>query len=230
MKIKVDIEPCDIAEVLGEVCARQQEIAENHAISCDLADIPEIVQADPGALEQVFTNLLSNAVKYAPDAPNIEVMVFSEENDVVVSVRDHGIGIDEDDLSGNSVSGIGDVNGDGRDDILIAAQGVEPGGNKRGQVYVVYGIGDPPTPADLIEDLIESVISLGLNPGAENSLLDKLFAALNVLENGNINATVVKLVEFNNVVNKKRGKQITDEDADQLISDAQEIIDLLEAA
>jgi signal transduction histidine kinase len=46
----------------------------------------------------VLTNLLSNAVKYAPDAPDIEVKAGTKGDQVVISVRDHGIGIDEDEL------------------------------------------------------------------------------------------------------------------------------------
>ena len=97
-KIKVEIEACDIGKVLREVCARQQEVSKDHIISCDLVDLPAIIQADSGSLDQVFTNLLSNAVKYAPDAPDIEVKARKEGNHMVISVRDHGIGIDEDEL------------------------------------------------------------------------------------------------------------------------------------
>ncbi len=97
-KIKVEIEACDIGKVLREVCARQQEVSKDHVISCDLVDLPATIQADPGSLDQVFTNLLSNAVKYAPDAPDIEVKARKEGNHMVISVRDHGIGIDEDEL------------------------------------------------------------------------------------------------------------------------------------
>ena len=61
-------------------------------------DLPETVQADADALEQVFTNLLSNAVKYAPHAPDIEVKACVEGKHVVISVRDHGLGIDDGDL------------------------------------------------------------------------------------------------------------------------------------
>ena len=68
-KITVEIGPCDIGRIVREVCASQQEIAKDHVISCDLTDLPESVQADAEALQQVFTNLLSNAVKYAPHAP-----------------------------------------------------------------------------------------------------------------------------------------------------------------
>jgi len=96
--IEVNIGPCDIKKVLSKVCERQQSIANNHTITCAIATLPESIQADSESLEQVFTNLLSNAVKYAPDAPRIEVEASLEGPEVVISVRDQGIGIDEDDL------------------------------------------------------------------------------------------------------------------------------------
>jgi signal transduction histidine kinase len=96
--IRIEIEPCDIGKVVREVCVSQQEIAPTHVIICDLVGLPETIQADAGSLEQVFTNLLSNAVKYAPGAPDIEVKAHIDGDQVVVSVRDHGLGIDEDEL------------------------------------------------------------------------------------------------------------------------------------
>jgi len=98
-KINVEIGPCQIGKVINDVCSRQQEIAKHHVISCELDDIPESVQADSGALEQVLANLLSNAEKYAPDAPDIKVKAYTEFGDVVVSVHDEGVGIDDDELN-----------------------------------------------------------------------------------------------------------------------------------
>jgi signal transduction histidine kinase len=98
-KIEIEIGPCDIGGLIREVSERQQEVDEEHIISCDLDGLPETIQADTGALEQVLANLLSNAVKYAPDAPEIEVKAQAEKDHVVISVRDHGLGIDEDDLN-----------------------------------------------------------------------------------------------------------------------------------
>lgn len=97
-RIAVEIEPCNIGKILQDACTHQQELATDHLITYDLAGLPEAMQADPGALEQVFTNLLSNAVKYAPDAPHIEVIGRTEIDHVVITVRDLGLGIDEDDL------------------------------------------------------------------------------------------------------------------------------------
>ncbi|MBE9098778.1 Calx-beta domain-containing protein [Vacuolonema iberomarrocanum] len=49
-------------------------------------------------------------------------------------------GVAEFDLSGRSVSGAGDINGDGIDDLIIGADGADPNGNRfAGTSYVVFG-------------------------------------------------------------------------------------------
>ena len=48
-------------------------------------------------------------------------------------------GIDAGDAAGWSVSGAGDVNGDGFDDLLIGAYRADPNGNKSGESYLVFG-------------------------------------------------------------------------------------------
>ena len=67
-------------------------------ISCVLAELPEAIMADTGSVEQVLTNLLSNAVKYSPDSQTIHVKAWEEGRQVVISVRDYGIGIDQEDI------------------------------------------------------------------------------------------------------------------------------------
>src|SRR5207248_4087285 len=43
------------------------------------------------------------------------------------------------DSAGRSVAGAGDVNGDGLDDLLIGADGVDVHGSNAGAAYVVFG-------------------------------------------------------------------------------------------
>lgn len=97
-KIAVEMRACNIATIISEVCAQQEEIATNHNISIKIDNLPEQIVADASAIDQILTNLLSNAVKYSPDAPNIEVKAFTENDQIVLQVCDHGLGIDEDDL------------------------------------------------------------------------------------------------------------------------------------
>jgi signal transduction histidine kinase len=47
---------------------------------------------DPMRLDQIIVNLLSNAVKYAPGKP-VEIRVRRQDEQVVLSVKDQGIGI-----------------------------------------------------------------------------------------------------------------------------------------
>lgn len=97
-KVVIDLQSCDIGQVISEVCMRAQEISRDHVVTCDLSDLPETIKADASALDQVLTNLLSNAIKYAPGAPDIQVKAHGEGDHVVIQVRDHGLGIDEEDL------------------------------------------------------------------------------------------------------------------------------------
>ena len=48
-------------------------------------------------------------------------------------------GEDSSDYTGYSVSGVGDVNGDGYDDIIIGAPYDEDGGSSAGQTYWILG-------------------------------------------------------------------------------------------
>ena len=47
------------------------------------------------------------------------------------------------DRSGWSVAGAGDVNGDGKDDVIIGASDADPNGDRSGSSYVVYGSASP---------------------------------------------------------------------------------------
>jgi len=87
-----------------------------------------------------------------------------------------------------------------------------------------------PEPAELVAELLEGVGGLELPRGIANSLLAKLDTALQKLEDENENndvAAINTLGAFINAVEAQRGKKIPEADADALIADAMEIIELL---
>ena len=78
-------------------------------------------------------------------APTLELSATNGKNGFFVN------GIARGDKSGKGVSGAGDVNGDGFDDILIGAPGPLTDGNGWGQCFVVYGGAGVPKSIDLSE-------------------------------------------------------------------------------
>jgi len=70
-----------------------------HELTVNLPPKTIHLDADPVRLSQVFSNLLNNAAKYTNPRGNIWLTAQREGSDVVVSVRDNGIGIAKDMLS-----------------------------------------------------------------------------------------------------------------------------------
>ena len=62
-----------------------------YRIAVDLA--PGWVDGDPTRLEQIVSNLLDNALKYTPNGGAIDIALARAGDDVVLSVRDSGVGI-----------------------------------------------------------------------------------------------------------------------------------------
>ncbi|MFC2094016.1 T9SS type A sorting domain-containing protein [Bacteroidota bacterium] len=90
-------------------------------------------------------------------------------------------------------------------------------------------IGPSPAPCELIWDLELFVIGLALPNGLENSLISSLNNAKKSLGKGNTGAAINQLEAFINKIEDQRGNKIDEEDADELIADAQAIIDFIQS-
>ena len=58
-----------------------------------------IVSADKNKIEKIINNLISNAFKYTKPEDSIKIEFSSNEKDLVISVKDSGMGIEEEDLA-----------------------------------------------------------------------------------------------------------------------------------
>jgi CheY-like chemotaxis protein len=67
-----------------------------HRLTLAVPPNPIFVDADLTRLAQVFSNLLNNAAKYTEPGGDIRLLVEQLNGEVVVSVRDNGIGIPRD--------------------------------------------------------------------------------------------------------------------------------------
>lgn len=85
-------EPVDLDALLQSVVEIMQPMSTTHTIVVR-GTAPGQLIGDKGRLEQVFTNLINNALKYSPDASMVEIEVSTRGKMVIVSVRDQGIGI-----------------------------------------------------------------------------------------------------------------------------------------
>jgi hypothetical protein len=54
-----------------------------------------VIMADPTDMEIIFNNLVSNSVKYNKTGGKVEIIIDSDENDVIIIFSDTGIGISD---------------------------------------------------------------------------------------------------------------------------------------
>jgi CheY-like chemotaxis protein/anti-sigma regulatory factor (Ser/Thr protein kinase) len=97
-KVRLNLEPTELNEVVAQAVELASPLLEQHQHTLE-TEVPRQglgVMADPARLAQVIGNLLTNAAKYTPSGGQIHVAARTESEEVVLGVRDTGIGIDAD--------------------------------------------------------------------------------------------------------------------------------------
>ena len=92
-KLEYNLIPCFLLPLIKDSIDTIRRIHSTHRLQTDLPEEDIIITADGSKIEQVVINLLANAVKYSPPDTDIILSVKKQEHQVVVSIRDHGIGI-----------------------------------------------------------------------------------------------------------------------------------------
>ena len=94
-KIRLRVESVTIDQVVAGAVETSRPIidARRHRLSISMPEGPVRVQGDLARLTQVLANLLNNAAKYQAEGGTIELTVTRDREDVVISVRDAGIGL-----------------------------------------------------------------------------------------------------------------------------------------
>jgi len=92
-QLKLTVADFDLKEIVTEAIELIQYGTDTHTITFKSDLSQTVISGDARRIEQVVINLLSNAIKYSPEASLVEVGLAEDEENLVVSVRDLGMGI-----------------------------------------------------------------------------------------------------------------------------------------
>jgi CheY-like chemotaxis protein/two-component sensor histidine kinase len=94
-KLRLRRERVELASVVQSAVESSRPLIEasGHRLTVALPPEPLLLDADPTRLAQVYSNLLTNAAKYTDRGGHIRLAAERRAGEVVVSVKDTGIGI-----------------------------------------------------------------------------------------------------------------------------------------
>ncbi|TWR24705.1 response regulator [Mucilaginibacter pallidiroseus] len=96
-KIHLNIQHFNLKELIEEAIDESQSSTGTHELTFEPCE-GVTVNADRDKISSVLSNLIGNAIKYSPKTTIVNIGVTSTEHNIVVSVKDEGMGIDSADL------------------------------------------------------------------------------------------------------------------------------------
>ena len=97
-QLELEKRPAELGNIASGLLERARGAMDVERIKVEIAsDLPEFL-ADPERLERILMNLMTNALKYSDPGTDVLLKAAKTNGEVLVSVTDHGIGIDPNDL------------------------------------------------------------------------------------------------------------------------------------
>jgi two-component system OmpR family sensor kinase len=94
--LRMDLNPVALHELVAEVGAQMQRLADNQGISLRLDVLePVTVYGDREHLFRLLLNLIDNAIKYTPTGGSVSLSLHGDGSQTLISVTDTGIGLSE---------------------------------------------------------------------------------------------------------------------------------------
>lgn len=98
--LQLNLKNCDIVKIIKDITDSVYTFVDvkdlNLVFNSDVDEL--IIACDPDKIERILLNLLSNAIKFTKEGDKIVVGIKNEEDGVIISVKDSGIGIKKENL------------------------------------------------------------------------------------------------------------------------------------
>ena len=92
-QVTAEVEKVNVLHAAKDVEEIVQNKADAHKITLEVNGDSAEIEGNRSYITELLINLTDNAVKYNNDGGNVWVKVYDRENEVVISVKDNGIGI-----------------------------------------------------------------------------------------------------------------------------------------
>ena len=96
-QLAVNFQVCDARELVRETMELFEAASPQRELAVLMPPNQLVFTYDPMRLGQVLSNLVSNAIKYSPEGSRVEVSLTRQQQEVLLAVTDHGVGISEQD-------------------------------------------------------------------------------------------------------------------------------------
>jgi PAS domain S-box-containing protein len=117
---RVEFQPAqvDLNAFCLSIVEQFQETTDAHQLIYNCIGQPRPMMVDHKLMRQAITNLLSNAVKYSPSGSPVHLTLSFQRDAIMLTIRDHGIGIPEADQANlfepfRRASNVGNISGTG---------------------------------------------------------------------------------------------------------------------
>jgi len=99
-KVTFEFRLADLGSLIDSMRKGYNSLAleRNLTVRCEHSEANEKIVLDADKIGQVLRNLFSNAIKFSPNGGTIDITTFKKADSIVVSVRDQGAGIPENEL------------------------------------------------------------------------------------------------------------------------------------
>ena len=98
-KYKLNMEKIELGEIISNVAEQLEEYANENCVSISFTKCNDIIlEADQMLITQLFLNVIENSIKYSKLDGFVKINIRSNDNTIVITISDNGIGVSDEDL------------------------------------------------------------------------------------------------------------------------------------